>query len=291
MARTRVVATLGPASRDETTIQALIDAGVDVFRLNFSHGTHDEHGATIAMVRRLAGDRPVAILQDLGGPKLRCAARSRASPATSSTSTLPPTVRPGDPVLLADGIMQLEVVDAGHARVIVGGDDAGRQGHQPAVVAPRHPVADRQGPQRPALRRGAGCRRRGAVVRAAGRGPGTGARKGRPGDRQDRDRPGRRAHRRDRRGRRRRHGGARRPRRRGADRARAGGAEAADRARQPRCQAGHHRDPDAALDGRQPAADARRGHRRRECGARRNGRRHAERGDGDRPLSRRSPCA
>jgi pyruvate kinase len=117
-----VVATLGPASNDEATIAALVDAGVDVFRLNFSHGTHDEHGRRIATIRRIAGDRAVAILQDLGGPKLRLAAPVRGAPGEIVPIVLPATVRPGEPVLLADGVMQLEVVDAGHARVIVGGD-------------------------------------------------------------------------------------------------------------------------------------------------------------------------
>ena len=122
MARTRVVATLGPASRDEGTIGALIEAGVDVFRLNFSHGTHEEHGATIATIRRVAGDRNVAILQDLGGPKLRLSKPVCGKPGEVVAIELPASVRPGDPVLLADGLMQLEVIDAAHARVIVGGD-------------------------------------------------------------------------------------------------------------------------------------------------------------------------
>src|SRR5436190_805045 len=65
MARTRIVATLGPATSSGEAIGRLIQAGVDVFRLNFSHGTHAEHGARIALIRRLAGNRPVAILQDL----------------------------------------------------------------------------------------------------------------------------------------------------------------------------------------------------------------------------------
>ena len=122
MSRTRIVATLGPASRDETTIGALVEAGVDVFRLNFSHGTHAEHGAAIATIRRVAGDRTVAILQDLGGPKLRLTAPVRGKPGDVVAIELPASVRAGDPVLLADGLMQLEVVDPGHAKVIVGGD-------------------------------------------------------------------------------------------------------------------------------------------------------------------------
>jgi pyruvate kinase len=122
MARTRVVATLGPASRDESTIVALAKAGVDVFRLNFSHGTQAEHAATIATIRRVTAGMNTAILQDLGGPKLRLKAPVRGKPGDIVELALPPTVRAGDPVLLADGVMQLEVIDAAHARVIVGGD-------------------------------------------------------------------------------------------------------------------------------------------------------------------------
>ncbi len=70
---TKIVATVGPASREPETLRTLIEAGVDVFRLNFSHGTHDEHSATLAAIRQAADDcgRIVAVLQDLGGPKIR----------------------------------------------------------------------------------------------------------------------------------------------------------------------------------------------------------------------------
>jgi pyruvate kinase len=128
MARTRIVATLGPVSRDEASITALVEAGVDVFRLNFSHGTQAEHGQTIATIRKVAGDRTIAILQDLGGPKLRLAAPVRGKPGDVVELALPPTVLRGDPVLLADGLMQLEVIDPGHARVVVGGDIAAGKG-------------------------------------------------------------------------------------------------------------------------------------------------------------------
>jgi len=121
-ARTRIVATLGPASSSEDGIRALVEAGVDVFRVNFSHGTHAEHAARIAAVRRVAGARPIAILQDLAGPKLRLAHAVRARAGDVITLALPATVRPGDPVLLADGVMQLEVLEDGRCRVIVGGD-------------------------------------------------------------------------------------------------------------------------------------------------------------------------
>jgi pyruvate kinase len=120
--RARIVATIGPASGTDEGIAALLDAGVNVCRLNFSHGTHAEHGAMIARIRRIAGDRPVAILQDLGGPKLRTRTPVRGAPGDVVALSLPESVRAGDPVLLADGIMHLEVVDPEHSRVVVGGD-------------------------------------------------------------------------------------------------------------------------------------------------------------------------
>ncbi|MEM9341993.1 MAG: pyruvate kinase [Pseudomonadota bacterium] len=69
----KIVATLGPASSDEATIKALFEEGADVFRLNMSHGTHDEIAARHQIIRKIEEDcgRPIAILADLQGPKLR----------------------------------------------------------------------------------------------------------------------------------------------------------------------------------------------------------------------------
>src|ERR1700694_5477360 len=69
----KIVATLGPASAGGERIRALFDAGVDVFRLNFSHGTHEEHRARFAESRKVEADtgRPIGILADMQGPKLR----------------------------------------------------------------------------------------------------------------------------------------------------------------------------------------------------------------------------
>ncbi len=73
MRRTKIVATIGPASREPETLRRLVEAGMDVARLNYSHGTLEEHAETVRRVREAAGrvGRPVAILQDLPGPKLR----------------------------------------------------------------------------------------------------------------------------------------------------------------------------------------------------------------------------
>ena len=71
--RTKIVATMGPASRSPAVLRRLIEAGVNVFRLNFSHGTHEEHSAVLADIRTISKEmgRHVAILQDLCGPKMR----------------------------------------------------------------------------------------------------------------------------------------------------------------------------------------------------------------------------
>ena len=74
--RTKIVATIGPASSEPEVLVRMVDAGMDVARLNFSHGTAEQHAETAQRVRDAAGraGRPVAILQDLPGPKLRIGA-------------------------------------------------------------------------------------------------------------------------------------------------------------------------------------------------------------------------
>src|SRR5580704_3474510 len=71
--RTKIVATLGPSSSTKEMIRALYDAGADVFRLNFSHGAHEDHRARLAAIREIEHEvgRPIAVLADLQGPKLR----------------------------------------------------------------------------------------------------------------------------------------------------------------------------------------------------------------------------
>src|SRR2546430_16136887 len=73
MIRTKILATLGPCSDDVETLVRLLQAGVDVCRLNFSHGTLDKHAQTLANVRQAAKQfgEPIAVLGDLGGPKIR----------------------------------------------------------------------------------------------------------------------------------------------------------------------------------------------------------------------------
>ncbi|HEX3108982.1 MAG TPA: pyruvate kinase, partial [Thermoanaerobaculia bacterium] len=73
MRRTKIIATLGPACSSEEIVYRLLTSGVDVFRLNFSHGTHEEHAARLRMIRAIGEETGLvlAVLQDLGGPKLR----------------------------------------------------------------------------------------------------------------------------------------------------------------------------------------------------------------------------
>ena len=82
MRHTKIVATLGPASDTDAVLDELMLAGVDVFRFNFSHGTHETHAATYARVRAAAdrAGRTVAVLQDLSGPKIRTGSAGRGTP-------------------------------------------------------------------------------------------------------------------------------------------------------------------------------------------------------------------
>jgi pyruvate kinase len=156
--RTKIVATIGPASREPETLARLVEAGMDVARLNFSHGTREQHQETAERVRRAAGQagRQVALLQDLPGPKLRIGpiehdlaelrsgdeltlvadsdAPGDARRMSVSWPGLADALEPDDVVYLADGSVRLrvEAVRAGEGeidtRIEVGGAVASRQG-------------------------------------------------------------------------------------------------------------------------------------------------------------------
>ena len=128
--RTKIVATLGPATDEHDRVHALADLGVDVIRINFAHGSHETAGRWIRWVREASDaiGRPLAILADLAGPKIRIGALDRpvelvdrtevvlAPEATAGPGEIPTTwpaladdVVPGGRILLADGIMELRV--------------------------------------------------------------------------------------------------------------------------------------------------------------------------------------
>jgi pyruvate kinase len=161
--RTKVVATVGPASSAPDVLRRLIEAGVSVFRLNFSHGTHEAHSAVVSHVRassRALG-RHVGILQDLCGPKMRlgpipggvidCALgdeftlvsqpQGASGELTCSYAHLPDDLDTGETVLFADGTVAMEVVgrEPGRARLRV--TLAGRLRSQQGVNLPGSDLA------------------------------------------------------------------------------------------------------------------------------------------------------
>lgn len=153
--KAKIVATIGPSSSDEAVLRTLIEAGLDVARLNFSHGTHEDHAAVIARIRKLSKElgKPVSILQDLQGPKLRVgnlppdgvplmagqnivltsAEQMDGSVGASNGKLVIPmdvpdlvnSLSPGNRILMDDGHMELQVTavrpDAVEARVVLGG--------------------------------------------------------------------------------------------------------------------------------------------------------------------------
>jgi pyruvate kinase len=174
MRRTRnakIVATLGPASSDPTVVRQLFRAGVDVFRLNFSHGSHADHSERFKALRALEQEtgRPIGILADLQGPKLRVGtfadgpvmlAQGQAfrldldkAPGTAQRVCLPHSeifaaLVPGAELLLDDGKLRLVVercgADFAETRVAVGGKLSERKGvNVPGVVLPITALTDK----------------------------------------------------------------------------------------------------------------------------------------------------
>jgi pyruvate kinase len=147
--RTKIVCTIGPASNTDDKIAALIAAGMNVARLNFSHGTHSEHASVIAAIRRVSRrlSKPISILQDLQGPKIRTGTlaggeavllrdqapftittrevEGTADEVSTTYDGLPGDVHRGDRLLLDDGRMELAVEgvvgEDVHTRVVHGG--------------------------------------------------------------------------------------------------------------------------------------------------------------------------
>ena len=162
--RTKIIATLGPASSSPEVLARLFQAGADVFRLNFSHGTHEDHAKRFAMIRELEArfDRPIGILADVQGPKLRVGrfGGGRAHLQTGRPFRLDLSAAPGDSnrvnlphpeiieaatigatLLIDDGKLRLRVLrkraDALECEVVVGGPISDNKGvNVPDVVLP-----------------------------------------------------------------------------------------------------------------------------------------------------------
>ncbi len=167
---TKIVCTIGPASSSPSVLGHMIRAGMDVARINFSHGTYEEHLKSIKTIRKVSHSlrRPVAILQDLPGPKLRVGKLAsdpmhlrRLDTITLTTKPskakgkipvaypdLPKAVRKGDMVYLADGSIRLEVLrttrDEVEARVLVGGDLVSGKGLNLPRLRTRVPAITRE---------------------------------------------------------------------------------------------------------------------------------------------------
>ena len=167
----KIIATLGPATSAPTTIRSLFAAGVDVFRLNFSHGDHDGHRRCFEAIREVesASGRPIGVLLDLQGPKLRIGRLADGSamleeggsfvfdldptPGGPGRITLPhpevfAALKPGTTVLVNDGKVRLEVETCGanfaDVRVRIGGEISDHKGvNIPDAVLPISPLTDK----------------------------------------------------------------------------------------------------------------------------------------------------
>jgi pyruvate kinase len=160
MRRTKIIATIGPASSQPATLRRLLQAGVDVFRLNFSHGTHASHGETCRAIRDASADvgRHVAVLQDLSGPKIRTGRLEDGGPVALATggtlriaagdgigredriftsyAPLISSARPGDRLLLDDGRIELRVTGARDDELVTAIANGGMLGEHKGINAP-----------------------------------------------------------------------------------------------------------------------------------------------------------
>lgn len=172
MRHTKIIATVGPASDNTECIESLLVSGVDLFRLNFSHGTHQSHQATYRRIRdasRRTGRHP-AIMQDLSGPKIRTGKLAGGTPLTlhegdrlvisageivggpghisTSFANLVQSARAGDRLLLDDGKIELRVGSASagelHTVVVTAGELGERKGiNAPGVRFPASCLTDK----------------------------------------------------------------------------------------------------------------------------------------------------
>jgi len=164
MRHTKIIATIGPASNSDAALDALISAGTDIFRLNFSHGTQESQGATFARIRAAAARAgcEVAILQDLAGPKIRTGRLAGGKPITvkpgdklviatgdfvgepgrlsTTYEGLAHSVRPGDRLLLADGLVELRVDGSDGRTIETTVVEGGELGEHKGINAPGVPL-------------------------------------------------------------------------------------------------------------------------------------------------------
>ncbi|HWB22347.1 MAG TPA: pyruvate kinase [Gaiellaceae bacterium] len=161
--RTKIVATIGPATHTLEGVRSLAEAGMDAARLNFSHGSHEDHGTSARLVRQVQGElgRPLALIADLQGPKLRLGNLPEARLLVAgeeivlvgegserdpgdlpiAPAVISEVLRPGNEVLIADGRIRLTVIDVegGRAKclIIVGGEVKSHKGvNLPGVPIP-----------------------------------------------------------------------------------------------------------------------------------------------------------
>jgi pyruvate kinase len=156
--RTKIVVTIGPATRSVEAMEAMIRAGADVFRLNFSHGTPAEHAENVSMAREAAraSGKEIGLLGDLPGPKLRLGdieggyadlpegskvtlavgADSAAGRLPVAWEGLPTAVREGGAIFLADGRVRLRVVDRAGTEVLCAVEAGGRVGSHQGLNLP-----------------------------------------------------------------------------------------------------------------------------------------------------------
>ena len=156
----KIVCTIGPVTRSPRMIDKLFAAGMDVARLNFSHGTHEEHAENFAMIRGASGkhEKPIAILADLQGPKIRTGALAGGGPVmlragqqfiittakvlgdstrvSTTFAPLPREVHRGDRILLSDGLIELRVEQVRDRQVICEVVNGGALGQHKGINLP-----------------------------------------------------------------------------------------------------------------------------------------------------------
>lgn len=160
MRKAKIVATIGPASRSIERLRELLTAGVDVIRVNMSHGSHESHAQTISTARQVAAElaRPLAILLDLSGPKIRTGRLRDGQPVhleadqqfrittqdiigdssivSTSYKHLPKDVNPGDKILFADGLIELRVEQVSEPEVVCRVINGGMLGENKGINLP-----------------------------------------------------------------------------------------------------------------------------------------------------------